>query len=438
MTELVETGLSRRPAGRRRAHLPTRIGASIACAATVICCGGVGVGAAGRCPRSSPARSRTSAAAPARRARPRPAASVSRTWLSSTARRWALKSRPSRGTLPCTAATVIDWVVGGARAGVPDLRPDQRGGQQHDGDAGAGQHDRGRRRCRRCRRGATSARSPGAMAARLNPISATANDSSGAPPTCATASSGPSVWPKATTPHGNPPNGTVRLQPLLGRPQPGEPQRPAGQPAHRDREQTEHRREHRLQHRERQPRHGTDQSADPRQQRDVERQPEQEPVAESAGKRGRFAGEHPGQQRERDDRQVPPAERREAHAQQQTGDDRDAQLRQTGHDGLAEPLGARRATGRRLSAGGRRRRRVALARRGPGRRFVVCAAAADSVLAMDDDTSVHGLPAARQRDPGPSRGSAGTRERGSVDQRCTRPPGRPGALTSNSSASQTA
>ena len=30
--------------------------------------------------------------------------SVTRTWLSSTARRWELKSRPSRGTLPCTTA----------------------------------------------------------------------------------------------------------------------------------------------------------------------------------------------------------------------------------------------------------------------------------------------------------------------------------------------
>ena len=34
------------------------------------------------------------------------------------------------------------------------------------------------------------------------------NDSSGAPPTAATGSSGPSGWPKATRPHGKPPNGT--------------------------------------------------------------------------------------------------------------------------------------------------------------------------------------------------------------------------------------
>ena len=44
---------------------------------------------------------------------------VSRTWLSSTARRWALNSSPSRGTLPCTAATVI---AGSSPAPAPDCR----------------------------------------------------------------------------------------------------------------------------------------------------------------------------------------------------------------------------------------------------------------------------------------------------------------------------
>ena len=71
--------------------------------------------------------------------------SVSRTWLSSTARRWALNSSPSRGTLPCTAATVID---GSSPAPTPDCRTwrdRQRGAQQHDADAHAGQHHRGRR-----------------------------------------------------------------------------------------------------------------------------------------------------------------------------------------------------------------------------------------------------------------------------------------------------
>ena len=80
---------------------------------------------------------------------------------------------------------------------------------------------------------ATTSRSRGRSRQRLNPTSATANDSSGAPPSWTIGSIGPSVWPNATTPHGNPPNGTRRLEPLLGRPQPGEPDRPAGQPPDR-------------------------------------------------------------------------------------------------------------------------------------------------------------------------------------------------------------
>ena len=44
---------------------------------------------------------------------------VSRTWLSSTARRWALKSSPSCGTLPCTAATLTD---GSSAAPAPECR----------------------------------------------------------------------------------------------------------------------------------------------------------------------------------------------------------------------------------------------------------------------------------------------------------------------------
>ena len=71
--------------------------------------------AAGRCPRSSPARSPGPGAASWPAATSAASCSVSATWLSSTARRWALKSRPSRGTLPCTAAIVT--VRTGARAG---------------------------------------------------------------------------------------------------------------------------------------------------------------------------------------------------------------------------------------------------------------------------------------------------------------------------------
>src|SRR5258708_1038419 len=49
------------------------------------------------------------------------------------------------------------------------------------------------------------------IAAKLNPVSTSANDSSGAPPNCAIASNGLLVWLKPTTPQGNPPNGTVDL-----------------------------------------------------------------------------------------------------------------------------------------------------------------------------------------------------------------------------------
>jgi len=71
----------------------------------------------------------------------------------------------------------------------------------------------------------------------------------------------------------------------------------------------------------------TDKSADPRQQREVEDQPEQEAVPEPACKRGGFARQQPCQPDEREDRQEPPAERREAQAQCKAADDRDAQLR---------------------------------------------------------------------------------------------------------------
>ena len=62
--------------------------------------------AAGRCPRRSPATAPRPGAGGGPAATSAASCSVTRTWLSSTARRWALKSRPSRGTLPCTAAIV--------------------------------------------------------------------------------------------------------------------------------------------------------------------------------------------------------------------------------------------------------------------------------------------------------------------------------------------
>ena len=85
---------------------PTRIGTSTACGGPFDLGGGVGV--AQRVDVRGVLRPdhevRAWPACPRRRRRR--AAAVSFTWLSSTARRWALKSRPRRGTLPCTAAIV--------------------------------------------------------------------------------------------------------------------------------------------------------------------------------------------------------------------------------------------------------------------------------------------------------------------------------------------
>ena len=60
-------------------------------------------------------------------------AGVAWTWLSSTARRWALKSSPSRGTLPCTTATVTAGPLGGRRRHGPSGQHDRGGGGQRRG-----------------------------------------------------------------------------------------------------------------------------------------------------------------------------------------------------------------------------------------------------------------------------------------------------------------
>src|ERR1700733_1083793 len=63
--------------------------------------------------------------------------------------------------------------------------------------------------CRRSRDARHHDTTSTAIAVALQPISTIANDSSGTLPSRANAKNGPSVWPAATTPHGNPPNGTV-------------------------------------------------------------------------------------------------------------------------------------------------------------------------------------------------------------------------------------
>ena len=128
----------------------------------------------------------------------RPAsATVASTWLLRTCRRWALKSRPSRGTLPCTMATVTgapppaDGDPSGTsspaaiNATAPSASPAPRSTD-------------GRVRTRHGRQAAVTSRPP---------ATATAKVTSGAPPRAANRSSGESPWLNATRPHGKPPNG---------------------------------------------------------------------------------------------------------------------------------------------------------------------------------------------------------------------------------------
>ena len=177
-----------------RSTAPTRIGAPIASAAAADRGAPRPGCAAGRCRWSSPARppGRACAACPAAT---RPASStVALTWLSSTARRWALKSRPSRGTLPCTIATVHRRRRRRRRA---DRRPAAPTGDHRDrtrpAAAGTLAPDRRRRRHSRGDQQPAGDRD--------------ANVTSGAPPSTASRSAGASPWLNASRPHGNPPNG---------------------------------------------------------------------------------------------------------------------------------------------------------------------------------------------------------------------------------------
>src|SRR5690606_23936379 len=129
---------------------------------------------------------------------------VAVTWLSSTARRWALKSNPSRGTLPWTIATVTvgpGGVVVAVRGTIPTPTvPATTASQATD-------HPHRIRRGVRGRPPASRATPAQPSAASTPPASATAAETSGAPPSAAKPSSGPSVWLNANRPQGNPPNG---------------------------------------------------------------------------------------------------------------------------------------------------------------------------------------------------------------------------------------
>ncbi len=144
---------------------------------------------------------------------------VSRTWLCSTASRCVLKSSPSRGTLPCTAATVTvaslpapapERLTGGHTMMLANsTRQMQIPGSTTAGGASAVSAEPvARVPARLCCHHATIS---SVIAVRLQPISTIAVDNTDTPPRRTSGRNGPSVWPAATTPHGNPPNGIVHL-----------------------------------------------------------------------------------------------------------------------------------------------------------------------------------------------------------------------------------
>ena len=126
-------------------------------------------------------------------------AAVTSRWFSRTARRWALKSRPRRGTLPWITATSTVSVA--SRVGVraaPATRPSATSGTARSATAAR----TGRRPVAASRRERSISATPRAApsAERTNPIS-------GVPPREANGSRGPSAWPNASRPQGKPPQG---------------------------------------------------------------------------------------------------------------------------------------------------------------------------------------------------------------------------------------
>ena len=119
---------------------------------------------------------------------------VCATWLSSTARRWALKSRPARGTLPWIAATVA---VGPGVSALTD---------GHTARPATGPRSTATRApaIAAVRRGGRTART---SAQRPAPERATAKVTSGAPPSEASEANAPPGWPKASLAQGKPSNG---------------------------------------------------------------------------------------------------------------------------------------------------------------------------------------------------------------------------------------
>ena len=239
----------------------------------------------------------------------------------------------------------------------------------------------------RRRRAATSATISRPSAARLKPTSATANDTSGDAAELRQRQQRPSVWPKPTTPQGNPPNGTVDFSHSATRPHRANHSGQPGSRAHHDGQQAEQRRgTARTSAASASQGTGARPDADPRQQRHVERQPEQEAVAEppTSVVAGRVSTQASSANATTAAHHQPTAGswRRAA-----AGHDGDRQPRQPRHQrGLHEPASARRARLRvECSASSAR---VALVVGQPGRRGSACAGARELEVASSVTTAV--------------------------------------------------
>ena len=124
-----------------------------------------------------------------------------------------MNSRPSRGTLPWTTAAVTtgslpdplpEWRTCGQMAAVAkNARQMQVAGSTTAGGVSAASTVCGRRDA------GNHVTISSVIAVALQPTNTIASESSGTPPSRANGRNGPSVWPAATTPQGNPPNGTV-------------------------------------------------------------------------------------------------------------------------------------------------------------------------------------------------------------------------------------
>ena len=304
-------------------------------------------------------------------------ARVASTWLSSTARRWALKSRPSRGTLPCTTATVTVRPAGGGvgTAAAPAVR--------------ATAITAGRITAVPVARRRPGRSAPRTAAASSPPASATPNVTSGAPPSRASPSSGESAWLKASRPHGNPPKG-VRSRSLLRGPQHAGDQRggppPAGHHRSGDRRGGPEQREvHRLQPGQQQPRQRAHVQSGPGQQRNEEHGAGQR-AEPGAGTRPP-AGDREVEQRDPDRRERPQPVRRERQQQGHPGAGGEQRGQPATEPATGPATGPASGGGRRVAGRGRRDRGAA----GHVRRRHACRSRFAVDVTVDVDAILPGL-----------------------------------------------